>query len=122
MIDAHLEGSPNLFAEEVSFKESQLFVIRRIRGEVYTIMQQQSGRFIGASLPPPGTKHPLVDAPAETPHAIVSAGNVHKDNSQQWMMISLEYSFDKILPKTTFLFQHIASGRMLDVAPNGQTL
>jgi len=101
LLDADDAGNTlDCYTNSVSFKESQHFIIRRIKGEIYTIMQKSTGRFIGAQVKTGGG------------NAEVSAGLVLTDNTQQWMMIYVKFN--------TFVFQHVSTGRILDAMPKGE--
>jgi len=94
LLDAEENGTRDCIAKDISFKESQHFIIRRVKGEIYTIMQQSTGRFIGAQMKPGKNE------------AEVFGGSVLADNTQQWMMIYMKFN--------TFVFQHVSSGRILN--------
>lgn len=100
LLDAEENGTVlDCYTNRLTFRESQHFIIRRVKGEIYTIMQRSTGRFIGAKVKPGSAS------------AEVSADLVLTDNTQQWMMIYIKYN--------TFVFQHVSTGRILDASPKG---
>jgi len=81
------------YTKQADFSSRQQFILRRVKGEVYTITHLSSGRLLGA--------HVFEgDMNATVFPELVSVGT-----SQQWMMVYLKYN--------TFLFQHILTGRIL---------
>lgn len=88
------------YTHNISFNASQNFLIRRLKGEVYTIMQQSTGRFLGGEVPLGGTE------------AVIKPGLVDVEWSQQWMMVYMKFN--------TFVFQHVMTGRLMDAGSDGR--
>jgi hypothetical protein len=97
------DKSPEIhsWTNEATFTERQHFLIRRVKGEVYTITHMSSGRLLGASVPDG-------EINATVAPALIAIGT-----QQQWMLVYIRFN--------TFVFQHVMTGRILSSLPYNES-
>mmetsp|Transcript_75361 Transcript_75361/g.245087 ORF Transcript_75361/g.245087 Transcript_75361/m.245087 type:complete len:972 (+) Transcript_75361:136-3051(+) len=106
-LDAYEPGKADTFCvtRPVEFHDTQKWIIRHARGEVYSIQQSASGQLLGAD--PNGSA-----ADFSVNYTVVSRP-WQGDNAQKWLF--LRVSFDE------FVLLHVPSGRLMDAYTYNET-
>jgi len=97
-LDAYTEKSKDTLCvtRNTDFSTDQHYIVRRVRGEVYTLTQKSSGLTVGAHPAPPD--HSL--------NYTVVTRDFQGDDSQEWLFIRQSYD--------EFVLIHVPSGRIMD--------
>lgn len=98
LLDAHQNPSGNLevITRDVEFSQSQHFIIRRVLGYAYTVMQESTGKFLDA----------YETGSSNWRYNFTAVMRPYQpDDSQKWFIEKLAYN--------EFRFMHHVTGRML---------
>jgi len=98
LLDGHQnpKGNFEFITKDVEFSPTQHFVVRRVMGEAYTIIQESSGRFMDA--------YETSNANFKQHYAVVGRA-FQNDDSQKWFIEKVTYN--------EFRIMHHDTGRML---------